>query len=76
MIGMRYGALPIARRTRRLADTIVDGRNRYLFEREEDFLPSIDCAIAEYSNTSLIKSAMNEDWSWKKSAEKYTNSTR
>lgn len=71
MIGMRYGTIPIARRTGGLAETIVDGYNGYLFHNEEDFFPTIDRAIAEYPSTSLIKSAMNEDWSWRKSAKKY-----
>lgn len=44
MIGMRYGALPVARATGGLIDTIVDGQDGFLFE--EATAPALAAAMA------------------------------
>lgn len=50
MIGMRYGTLPIARKTGGLADTIEDGVNGYLFEYPD--AKSIHWALERFSKQS------------------------
>lgn len=83
MIAMRYGTIPVARRTGGLADTIEDydpvrdSGTGFLFD---DYTPdalicSIRLAITTYSCKErwerLIKNAMKRDFSWKRSAEEY-----
>jgi starch synthase len=83
LIAMRYGTVPIARRTGGLADTIDDYDHLrkkgtgFLFQ---DFTPAallngVKRALCVYDDArkmrGLIGSAMNKDFSWKPSAEKY-----
>ncbi len=83
MQAMKYGALPIARKTGGLADTVKSfdlkkkEGNGILFE---DYDPwSFYTAIIKAATTfqfkdtwkKLIKNAMKEDFSWDKSAKKY-----
>ena len=84
MFAMRYGSVPIARKTGGLYDTIAhyhtmerpDG-NGFLFE---DYIPSgiawaIDEAIYYYNKKEewfkIVRNAMTRDFSWSKSANKY-----
>jgi len=83
LIAMRYGALPVARKTGGLADTVVHydyvtmtGRG-LLFE---DYLPSglmwaVDEALKLYSNkihfNTCRRNAMSADYSWEASAMEY-----
>lgn len=77
MIAMRYGTIPVARKTGGLADTIEDGITGFLFEEYsiDAFKEKIEKAIDCYSNKELwhefIKNAMNRDFSWNKSAKRY-----
>ncbi|MCH9613209.1 MAG: Glycogen synthase [Chlamydiia bacterium] len=70
MIGMRYGAIPIARATGGLKDTIKHTVNGYLFHDHEDFLQTLEHALT-LPTQEMIKTAMLEDHSWKTSAQKY-----
>ena len=83
LIAMRYGSLPVARKTGGLADTIT----HYNYENRsgsgllfEDYLASgvvwaVDEALTLYSNKAHLKAArknaMTADFSWEASARKY-----
>ncbi|ACM04658.1 glycogen synthase [Thermomicrobium roseum] len=81
LLGLRYGAIPIVRRTGGLADTVVewDGQrgNGFLFEEPEPgaLLEAIERARAEYREPArwwrLVRSAMSCDVSWEQPAEEY-----
>lgn len=76
MIAMWYGALPIAHETGGLRDTIKEGKNGFLFKiyDSKDLIKSIDKALSIYGKDeykTMVENAMNEDFSWKKSAQKY-----
>lgn len=83
LFAMRYGTIPIVRKTGGLADTVL----HYNYETQmgngfvfEDYLSSglmwaINEALHAYYNKpvleQIIRNAMNSDFSWSKSAEKY-----
>jgi len=85
LIAMRYGSLPVARKTGGLADTIAhydyaSGKGSGLLF--EDYLPSgmiwaVDEALKLYSGGTSAhfdaarKNAMTADFSWEASAKKY-----
>ncbi len=83
LISLKYGAIPVARRTGGLADTIVDADrdpkngNGFLFEERsaDKLLKAIERAIAAYQDerrfTALQEHAMRLDFSWDKSAKAY-----
>lgn len=83
MIAMRYGTIPVARKTGGLADTIEDynpltnSGTGFLFEdfNSEAFLCSTRLAISAFSCKDkwigLMKRAMEKDFSWKRSAMEY-----
>jgi starch synthase len=83
LISMRYGSIPLGRKTGGIADTIEDYNplalkgTGFLFS---DFTPSamlnaIKRAVCLYTDTSkmnkLVSDAMNMDFSWKRSAGRY-----
>lgn len=78
LIAMRYGAVPLVRKTGGLADTVFDGENGFLFG------PSTEGALEEALERALslwrhepkkwrriMEHGMTIDYSWKKSAEEY-----
>lgn len=87
MIAMRYGTIPLVRRTGGLADTVFDAdtakeieskRNGYTFDFPDfkgiDWV--LNRAFNDYQNNSqkwqsLIVNALQTDSSWKKSAKEY-----
>jgi len=84
LISMRYGSIPIGRRTGGLADTIQDYNplttkgTGFLFS---DYSPSavqdaVKRALCVYTDRGKIKKmitdAMKVDFSWKRSAERYS----
>ncbi len=79
MIAMRYGAVPIVRKTGGLADTVKDigeGGWGFVFEdySANALSDAINRAIEYYKNDkweALIRKVMSLDFSWKKSSEKY-----
>ena len=83
MIAIRYGTIPIARRTGGLADTIEDYdhlRSRgtgFLFSdyTPTSLLAALKRALCVYADgkkmAKLVSDAMKTDFSWKKSAERY-----
>ncbi|MCL4498984.1 MAG: glycogen synthase GlgA [Chloroflexi bacterium] len=86
MISLKYGTVPIVRRTGGLADTImqcsgesVKDANGFSFDSqlESDFLACAMQAILRYRNPEdwkcLVLNGMSQDWSWKKSAVAYVS---
>ncbi|HVE65882.1 MAG TPA: glycogen synthase [Thermoanaerobaculia bacterium] len=81
MLAMRYGAVPIARRTGGLADTIVDfgdpGGTGILFDGYDpaSLAHALDRAVRVYAQraswTELQRRGMEKDFSWGRSAEEY-----
>lgn len=83
LIALRYGALPLARRTGGLADTVVDPAddperaNGFLFEHPSAgaLLHALDRALALYRNRRewlrLMRHGMTQDFSWTASAGRY-----
>jgi starch synthase len=86
MYSLRYGTIPVVRRTGGLADSIVDataesivsGRGTgFVFEQyaAEELLHAIERALATYKRKSqwkkLVQNAMSQDFSWGNSARQY-----
>jgi starch synthase len=77
MIAMRYGSIPVVRKTGGLADT-VDKSVGFSFAElsEQALLSCLHNALDTYYNKphiwkNLQANAMKKDFSWKKSAQKY-----
>ena len=84
MFSLRYGTVPIVRRTGGLADTIrhynpqTKEGNGFLFESYDagGILWALDEALAVYQQgrtawQSVVKNAMESNYSWESSAKKY-----
>lgn len=78
MIAMRYGALPVARATGGLKDTIRDGVDGYLFKNYSslDLEKRLKYAISIWKDrksvhAAMVQAAMKKDFSWDKSAGEY-----
>jgi starch synthase len=85
LISLKYGTLPIVRRTGGLKDSIIPFNqytltgNGFGFDNYDsnDMSCVIDLAIDVYKDKktwkTLVKRGMAEDFSWKQSALKYIN---
>lgn len=83
MISMRYGTVPVVRKTGGLADTVKDydrtsaEGNGFVFSGNdpEELAASISQAIRTYSDSSrwkkLVSTCMKNDFSWQTSAHDY-----
>lgn len=86
LYSLRYGTLPIVRRTGGLADTVVDANyaaieqgsaTGFVFESASPaaLLNAIDRALALYSQADIwsqvVRNAMAQDYSWTRSAKRY-----
>jgi len=84
LIAMRYGALPVVRETGGLRDTVQpynefeDSGNGFSFDRYDAglLLGAVNYAKNVYYTNQkawrgMVRRAMNKDYSWKNSAEKY-----
>lgn len=86
MIGMRYGAIPIVRKTGGLADTVYDVDDQSNLEKANGFVfegidegslsGALERAFKCFSERpdhwmALVSKVMNEDNSWNKSAREY-----
>ena len=81
MVAMRYGTIPIVRETGGLKDSVNDAGgengNGFTFKTFDalDMLDAVKRGLELYGNkrkwNALVKRAMNCDFSWNKSAEKY-----
>lgn len=79
MIAMRYGTVPLVRKTGGLADTVTDGENGFVFEERtpEGLLETLRRAKAVYDQPEewhrLRGRAFESDFSWRRSAREYEN---
>jgi starch synthase len=83
LIALRYGAVPVVRKTGGLADTVIDekcgGREQSGFTFSEysgrALLDALGRAFNAYKDAErwkkIVRSAMTRDFSWKQSAIKY-----
>ncbi len=76
LIAMRYGTVPVVRRTGGLANTVFEGENGYVFERlnPEEFWSATDRALRAFgtpAHEKLIEGAMATDSTWTRSAGAY-----
>lgn len=83
MISLRYGTIPVVRKTGGLADTVrefnplTEEGNGFLFESysSSEMLAAIKRALGLYIEKDkwgrLIRNAMKEDFSWDRSAKEY-----
>lgn len=78
MIAMRYGTLPLVRKTGGLADTVIDGKTGFVFNRytRRALAEKMKSVIEAYHTKPdmwrrMVVRVMKQDFSWKKQAEKY-----
>lgn len=78
MIAMRYGSVPVVRKTGGLADTVDDGKTGFVFDDYESnalaetMIRAISLFSTDPQNLQSIRSrGMTNDFSWKKSAAQY-----
>jgi starch synthase len=83
MYSLKYGAVPIVRKTGGLADTVIDFNEKdktgtgFVFDEydSESMLKAIKRAVAVYNRRrtwyKVVKQGMRQDFSWEKSAGKY-----
>ncbi|MBI3343080.1 glycogen synthase [Candidatus Gottesmanbacteria bacterium] len=77
MIAMRYGTIPLVRKTGGLADTVEDGVTGFVFEKYQAsaLASSMERATRAWQEPKrwqkMVKTAMRQDFSWKRSAREY-----
>lgn len=77
MIAMRYGTIPLVRKTGGLSDTVEDGVTGFVFEkyRAGALVEAMERAIVAWQEPKrwqrMVKTAMRQDFSWKRSAREY-----
>jgi starch synthase len=78
MIAMRFGSVPVVRRTGGLADTVRDGDTGFAFDAfsADAFWTALQRALLVYNTDSdgwarLRRNGMNEDFSWSGAAQNY-----
>ncbi len=83
MIAMRYGAIPLVRKTGGLADSVEDGKTGFVFSdyTVEDLCKAMWRAIIlredePKSWSAMVREAMWADFSWNRSAKEYVRMYR
>lgn len=80
LVALRYGAVPLVRKTGGLADTVIENPqngNGFVFDGidEGDFEAALKRAFDAYDDeeswTSTVKRGMRADYSWSRSATSY-----
>lgn len=77
MIAMRYGTIPLVRKTGGLADSVKDGVTGFVFKKygTSALVVAMERAMAAWQKNgpwnSMVKAAMRQDFSWKRSAREY-----
>lgn len=77
MIAMRYGTVPVVRRTGGLADTVREGDNGFVFDKKEPMAfiaavtRAVDCYLKPATWVQLVQRGMRSDFGWDASALKY-----
>lgn len=78
LIAMRYGTVPVVRRTGGLMDTVFEGDNGFVFDEPTSakFYDAVHRASRAYAGSGwpdLVRRCMNFDSSWVKSAAEYVH---
>ena len=74
---MRYGNVPVVRKTGGLADTVYEGKNGFVFEHRstKEFSAAVGRAVTAFRNPpkwkKIVATGMTGDYSWSKSAGAY-----
>ncbi len=83
LIALRYGALPLVRRTGGLADTVTDpeensqNANGFSFKKASGaaLIQALDRALVQFKDRrawlKMVRRGMNQDFSWTRSAQRY-----
>lgn len=77
MIAMRYGTIPLVRKTGGLADSVEDGLTGFVFKNYQTsaLVRAMERAIAVWQKkkswNAMVGRAMGRDFSWKRSAREY-----
>lgn len=77
LIAMRYGTVPVVRRTGGLADTVFEGKNGFVFEHRNprELHDAMKRAIHAFGDqkrwSELVAAGMSGDYGWEKSAAEY-----
>ena len=83
LIALRYGSIPVVRRTGGLADTVLDpaedaaAANGFTFGEPSplSMLDALDRALALYRRPqgwlAMVERGMRQDFSWDRSAQRY-----
>jgi starch synthase len=77
LIAMRYGTVPVVRRTGGLADTVMEGENGFVFDRKEPMAliaavtRAVDCFRDCDRWETIMLEGMKSDHGWTASALKY-----
>jgi starch synthase len=76
MVAMRYGALPLVRAAGGLRDSVIDGKDGFVFEKYEagQMLATLRRTLRIFGTASwkrMVEQAMQRDFSWEKAAEKH-----
>ncbi len=78
LIAMRYGSVPIVRKTGGLADTVTEGENGFVFEEKSaaGLISACRRAVEAYHRKEdwkkLVATGMKRDSSWEASAKEYS----
>lgn len=77
MIAMRYGNIPIVRKTGGLADSVTDEKDGFVFARKSDreFAAALNRSLKKYEDKKawdeMIHNAMTKGFTWEKPAKEY-----
>lgn len=77
LIAMRYGTIPLCRKTGGLADTVEDGITGFLFSKYkvDELISMVNRFIEVYQREkqfkAMILNAMSKDFSWEKACLRY-----
>jgi starch synthase len=76
LIAMRYGTVPIVRATGGLRDTVIEGKNGFVFDNQsrQEFIDAVTRAYAAFATPewdTLVANGMNADFGWAASAKQY-----
>jgi starch synthase len=77
LISLRYGAVPIVRRTGGLSDTVADGETGFVFDgaNASELAHACERALRLFADTpawrAIQQRGMRQDWSWGRAAPRY-----